>query len=167
MKLYLKLFLAVLLTSVSCTKKTTPNKPKTSKNDSFVKDNYTKKEVRITMRDGIKLHTTIYSPKDTSKTYPILLQRTPYSCRPYGEDQFKNKIGPNLNLMKEGNIIVYQDVRGRWMSDGVYDNMRAYIPNKTEKQADETTDTYDTIDWLVKNVAHNNGKVGKIGRAHV
>ncbi|KAB1155400.1 CocE/NonD family hydrolase [Tenacibaculum aiptasiae] len=163
MKLYLKLFLAILLTSLSCTKKTTPNKPKTSKNDSFVKDNYTKKEVRITMRDGIKLHTTIYSPKDTSKTYPILLQRTPYSCRPYGEDQFKNKIGPNLNLMKEGNIIVYQDVRGRWMSDGVYDNMRAYIPNKTEKQADETTDTYDTIDWLVKNVAHNNGKVGTWG----
>ena len=131
--------------------------------DNFVKENYTKQEVKIEMRDGIKLHTTIYTPKDTSKTYPILLQRTPYSCNPYGEDQFKTKIGPNTNLMEEGNIIVYQDVRGRWMSEGVYDNMRAYIPNKTKKQTDETTDTYDTIDWLINNVKINNGKVGTWG----
>ena len=131
--------------------------------DNFVKDNYTKQEVKIEMRDGVKLHTTIYSPKDTSKTYPILLQRTPYSCNPYGADQFKSNIGPNQNLMQEGNIIVYQDVRGRWMSEGVYDNMRAYIPNKTKKQTDETTDTYDTIEWLINNVAHNNGNVGTYG----
>lgn len=163
MKLYLKLFLVILLTTLSCTKKTAIDKPTSITEDSFVKDNYTKKETRIAMRDGVELHTTIYSPKDTNKTYPILLQRTPYSCQPYGADKFRNKIGPNLNLMKEGNIIVYQDVRGRWMSEGVYDNMRAYIPNKTEKQADETTDTYDTIDWLVKNVAQNNGKVGTWG----
>ena len=163
MKLYLKLFLVILLSTLSCTKKTTLNKPTTTEKDSFVKDNYTKKEVRITMRDGVKLHTTIYSPRDTSKTYPILLQRTPYSCQPYGDNKFRNKIGPNLNLMKEGNIIIYQDVRGRWMSEGVYDNMRAYIPNKTGLQTDETTDTYDTIDWLVKNVANNNGNVGTWG----
>lgn len=125
-----------------------------------VKSNYTKQEVDIVMRDGIKLHTTIYSPKDTSKKYPILMQRTPYSSRPYGADQFRSKIGPNEFLMKEGNIIVYQDVRGRWMSEGVYDNMRAYIPNKKGKQFDEASDTYDTIDWLVKNVANTNGKVG-------
>ena len=131
--------------------------------NNYVKENYEKKEVKITMRDGIKLHATIYSPKDTSKKYPILLQRTPYSCRPYGKNKFKDKIGPNITLMKEGNIIVYEDVRGRWMSEGVYDNMRAYIPNKTEKQTDETTDTYDTIDWLVKNVSNNNGKVGTWG----
>ena len=125
-----------------------------------VKEQYTKQEVDIVMRDGIKLHTTIYSPKDTSKKYPVLMQRTPYSSRPYGKDQFPSKIGPNEFLMKEGNIIVYQDVRGRWMSEGVYDNMRAYIPNKKGKQFDEASDTYDTIDWLVKNVANNNGKVG-------
>jgi hypothetical protein len=130
---------------------------------SFVKNNYTKKEVKILMRDGAKLHTTIYSPKDTTKTYPILLQRTPYSCKPYGENEFKTKIGPNSILMKEGNIIVYQDVRGRWMSEGVYDNMRAYIPNKINTQSDETTDTYDTIDWLIKNVKNNNQKVGTWG----
>ncbi len=128
-----------------------------------VKQNYTKQEIDIVMRDGIKLHTTIYTPKDTSKEYPILMQRTPYSSRPYGVDQFRSKIGPNEFLMKEGNIIVYQDVRGRWMSEGVYDNMRAYIPNKKDKQFDEASDTYDTIDWLVKNVKHNNGKVGVWG----
>jgi len=128
-----------------------------------VSENYDKQEVNITMRDGIKLHTTIYSPKDTSKKYPILLQRTPYSSNPYGEDQFRSKIGPNEYLMKEGNIIVYQDVRGRWMSEGTYDNMRAYIPNKKGKQIDEASDTYDSIDWLINNVKNNNKRVGTWG----
>jgi putative CocE/NonD family hydrolase len=132
------------------------------KKDTYVADNYTKEEVNILMRDGTKLHTTIYTPKDNSKKYPILLQRTPYSSKPYGEGM-KTKIGPNVHLMKEGNIVVYQDVRGRWMSEGVYDNMRAYIPNKTANQSDEVSDTYDTIDWLVKNVANNNGNVGTWG----
>ncbi|TPN82178.1 CocE/NonD family hydrolase [Aquimarina algicola] len=132
-------------------------------NSYNVKEHYTKKEVDIVMRDGIKLHTTIYTPKDTSKKYPIIMQRTPYSSKPYGEDQFRSKIGPNEFLMKEGNIIVYQDVRGRWMSEGVYDNMRAYIPNKKGKQFDEASDTYDTIEWLVNNVPNNNGKVGTWG----
>ncbi|CAM1361117.1 X-Pro dipeptidyl-peptidase [Tenacibaculum litoreum] len=162
MKKNLVLLFIIAVSFASCTKKTTAKKAEKTEN-TYVKDHYTKKEVKITMRDGVKLHATIYSPKDTSKTYPILLQRTPYSCQPYGEDKFRKKIGPNPVLMKEGNIIVYQDVRGRWMSEGVYDNMRAYIPNKTEKQADETTDTYDTIDWLVNNVANNNGKVGTWG----
>ncbi len=128
-----------------------------------VEDHYTKQEVMITMRDGIKLHTTIYSPKDTSRTYPMLMMRTPYSCRPYGEEEFKQKIGPNTYLMEEGNIMVYQDVRGRWNSEGVYDNMRAFIPNKKGKQFDEASDTYDTIEWLVNNVENNNGNVGTWG----
>ncbi len=131
--------------------------------ENYVKENYNKKETTITMRDGAKLFTVIYSPKDTSKKYPILFQRTPYSCQPYGEDQFRSKISPNEFLMKEGNIVVYQDVRGRWMSEGVYDNMRAYIPNKKGKQIDESSDTYDSIDWLVKNVPNNNGNVGVWG----
>ena len=100
----------------------------------LILDYYTKKEVDIEMRDGIKLHTTIYSPKDLSQEYPIIMQRTPYSSRPYGEGEFRSKIGPNEFLMKEGNIIVYQDVRGRWMSEGDYDNMRPYIPNKKGKE---------------------------------
>ena len=134
-----------------------------AQDETYVKDNYNKTESYITMRDGIKLYTVIYSPKDTSKKYPVLFQRTPYSCRPYGPDQFRSKIGPNDFLMKEGNIVVYQDVRGRWNSEGVYDNMRAYIPNKKGKQIDEASDTYDSIDWLVKNVPNNNGNVGVWG----
>ncbi len=130
---------------------------------NYVKDNYTKKEVSIVMRDGVKLHTTIYTPKNTNKKYPILMQRTPYSSAPYGEGKMKTKISPNIHLMKEGNIVVYQDVRGRWMSEGVYDNMRAYKPNKKGNETDETTDTYDTIDWLIKNVDYNNGNVGTWG----
>ena len=126
----------------------------------YVKLNYDKTEVDIPMRDGVKLHTVIYSPKDDSKPYPILLQRTCYSAGPYGALKTKPTVGPNTTMMKEGGIMVYQDVRGRWMSEGVFDNMRPYIPNKTGKQTDESSDTYDTIDWLVKNVENNNGNVG-------
>lgn len=154
------LFLILTVSIISCTQEdSTSQKVK----DTYVQDNYTKQEVDIVMRDGIKLHTTIYSPKDKSKKYPILMQRTPYSSRPYGEGEMKTKIGPNVHLMEQGNIIVYQDVRGRWLSEGVYDNMRAYIPNKKENQSDEASDTYDTIDWLVKNVENNNGNVGTWG----
>lgn len=129
--------------------------------ETYVSDNYTKKEVDIPMRDGIKLHTTIYSPKDTSKEYPIIMQRTPYSSQPYGEGNFKTKIAPNIHMMQEGYIVVYQDVRGRWLSEGHYENMRAYIPNKTsDEDIDESSDTYDTIEWLVNKVENNNGNVG-------
>ncbi len=132
--------------------------------DTYVKDHFDKKEVLIEMRDGIKLHTTVYSPVDTSKSYPIVLKRTPYSSRPYGPDEYPANIGPNKYMMKHGYIVVYQDVRGRWMSEGTYDNMRAYIPNKqSDKDIDESSDTFDTIDWLVKNVDNNNGRVGTWG----
>jgi len=153
----------ILLPVLSFFLYTSCNFSKENKEESYVVDNYTKQEVTIAMRDGSKLHTTIYSPKDTSKKYPILMQRTPYSSAPYGNEKMKTKIGPNIHLMKEGNIIVYQDVRGRWMSEGIYDNMRAYIPNKTAKEADEVSDTYDTIDWLVNNVKNNNGNLGTWG----
>jgi len=157
------LFLLCLTISISSCKKTNPALAE-EKQDTYVQDHYNKQEVTITMRDSIKLHTTIYSPKDKSKTYPILLMRTPYSCRPYGEDNYREKIGPNVHLMEEGNIIVYQDVRGRWMSEGMYDNMRAYLPNKkSNTDIDESSDTYDTIDWLVNNVENNNGNVGTWG----
>ncbi|MDV7186001.1 CocE/NonD family hydrolase [Lutibacter sp. TH_r2] len=153
--------LLIGITLFSCKKTTSFD---ALKEVNYVEENYTKTEAYITMRDSVKLFTVIYSPKNTSKKYPILLQRTPYSCRPYGEDKFKNNIAPNPHLMKEGNIIVYQDVRGRWMSEGTYDNMRAYIPNKKSNlDIDESSDTYDTIDWLVKNVENNNGNVGTWG----
>ena len=161
------LFLIIIVTFLSCkpTKKPIEKAIAIEQVEASYhpKDHYSKKEVMITMRDGIKLHTTIYSPKDTSKIYPILMMRTPYSCKPYGETEFKNKIGPNKYLMEQGNIMVYQDVRGRWNSEGVYDNMRAYIPNKTGNQFDEASDTYDTIEWLINNIENNNGKVGTYG----
>lgn len=137
------------------------NRTNTSEVETYnPKDHYNKMEVSIPMRDGITLHTTIYSPKDTSKEYPILMSRTPYSCRPYGSNAYKAKISPNKRMMKEGNIVVYQDVRGRWNSEGVYDNMRPYIPNKQEGEVDEASDTYDTIEWLINNVKNHNGRVG-------
>jgi putative CocE/NonD family hydrolase len=164
MKTFFRITLLVAFLLTACTKTEKENKNSNTISDTYVQDHYDKKEVTIAMRDGIKLHTTIYSPKDKSQQYPILMMRTPYSCKPYGEDKFRKRIGPNVHLMKEGNIIVYQDVRGRWMSEGIYDNMRAYIPNKTDNsQVDESSDTYDTIEWLVNNVENNNGKVGTWG----
>ncbi|WP_036156310.1 CocE/NonD family hydrolase [Maribacter forsetii] len=156
------LFAFILLATaiVSC-RKTAPKVAEAEVSETYVEENYTKKEVDITMRDGIKLHTTIYSPKDTSKEYPIIMQRTPYSSQPYGEGNFKSKIAPNIHMMQDGYIVVYQDVRGRWLSEGHYENMRAFNPDKeTEKDIDESSDTYDTIDWLVNNVENNNGNVG-------
>lgn len=167
MKNRLLLIMLLLISSLfftSCTKTFNDNSNTSTDKESYVKDHFRKKEVTIEMRDGINLHTTVYSPKDTSKSYPILLLRTPYSCRPYGENNYRSRIGPNKYMMKQGYIVVYQDVRGRWMSEGTYDNMRAYIPNKqSDKDVDESSDTYDTIDWLVKNVPNNNGKVGTWG----
>ena len=128
-----------------------------------VKENYIKSELRIQMRDGIFLHTTVYTPQDKSETYPIMLKRTPYSCQPYGVDQFPSMVGPNEFMMNDKYIFVYQDVRGRWNSEGVYDNMRAFIPNKKGDQIDEASDTYDTIDWLVNNLENHNGNVGVWG----
>ncbi|MBQ4916025.1 CocE/NonD family hydrolase [Maribacter sp. MMG018] len=161
-KFTLRYLLAIVLfVSIFASCKKTADTEQAEVSDTYVSDNYTKKEVDIEMRDGVKLHTTIYSPKDTSKEYPIIMQRTPYSSRPYGEGNFKEKIAPNIHMMKEGYIVVYQDVRGRWLSEGHYENMRAYIPNKTsEKDVDESSDTYDTIEWLVNNVENNNGNVG-------
>ncbi|WEK18804.1 MAG: CocE/NonD family hydrolase [Candidatus Pedobacter colombiensis] len=131
---------------------------------AYVRENYTKIERRITMRDGIKLFTSIYIPKDQSKKYPILLNRTPYTVSPYGETNYKTSLGNFPAEMREGFIFVYQDVRGKWMSEGDFEDIRPQIANKkSKKDIDESSDTYDTIDWLVKNIKNNNGKVGIYG----
>jgi putative CocE/NonD family hydrolase len=167
MKKYLPMLVLLVLsfyTLTSCTETNQKEAQEAIIESTYVKDNFDKKEVSIQMRDGINLHTTIYSPKDQSKTYPIVLKRTPYSSQPYGENEYPSAIAPNKYMMKDGYIVVYQDVRGRWMSEGTYDNMRAYIPNKkTDQDIDESTDTFDSIDWLVKNVENNNGNVGTWG----
>jgi len=140
-------------------------RPMINKEDSaYVRDNYIKLEKQIPMRDGIKLFTIIYVPKGDQKKYPIMFDRTPYSAGPYGEDQYKLSLGPSMLFAKEGYIFVYQDVRGRYMSEGEFVATRPYIPNKKKKtDIDESSDSYDTIDWLVKNIPHNNGKVGTWG----
>jgi uncharacterized protein len=127
------------------------------------KAHYTKYEFHIPMRDGVKLFTSVYVPKDHSQKYPIMLNRTPYSVRPYGADQYRPRLGPSTEFQKAGYIFANQDVRGCYMSEGNFVNVRPYIPNKKGKEIDETSDTYDTIDWLVKNVENNNGNVGISG----
>jgi putative CocE/NonD family hydrolase len=134
--------------------------------ENFIKDNYDKKEYRIKMRDGVHLYTIVYSPKDKSKTYPIILTRTPYSIGPYGEDKYARFLGPAEQFVKDGYIFVLQDVRGRFMSEGEFDNMRPHKSDKQKNETDESSDTYDTIDWLIKNIPNNNGKVGMWGNSY-
>jgi hypothetical protein len=132
----------------------------------YIKENYDKQEVYITMRDGVKLFTSIYTPKDKSTLFPFLMQRTCYSVAPYGPAKFRRNLGPSKFLMKDKYIFVYQDVRGRWMSEGVFTNMTPNIPGNDKKNktaVDEASDTFDTIDWLLKNIKGNNGKVGQWG----
>ena len=129
-----------------------------------VKSNYTKYEYRIPMRDGKRLFTAVYVPKDASKTYPMMLTRTPYSVKPYGVDQYRENLGPSALFGKAGYIFVYQDVRGRWMSEGEFVDMRPHRAVKSgPTDIDESTDTWDTIEWLTKNITNHNGKVGMMG----
>jgi uncharacterized protein len=125
---------------------------------------YAKYEHRIPMRDGVRLFTAVYVPKDTSQKWPILMARTPYSVAPYGLAKYPNHLGPSPKFAEDSYIFVYQDVRGRFMSEGEFVEMRPEKDHpKGPKDVDESTDTYDTIEWLLKNVPNNNGKVGLYG----
>ena len=133
---------------------------------AFVRENYVKTQFQIVMRDGVKLFTNVYTPKDASTTnqYPIVMQRTCYDVAPYGKDDYPKMLYYSRYMMREKFIFVEQDVRGRWMSEGIWTNMTPQIDNKTNKMdVDESSDTYDTIDWMVKNIPNNNGKVGQYG----
>jgi hypothetical protein len=128
------------------------------------RERLTKTEVMIPMRDGVELFTSFYVPKDTTRTYPILLQRTPYNSEPGGEDGFNFFVGMSSHFVEEGYILAYQDVRGRYMSEGEFVDVRPYDPDKdSPDEIDESSDTWDTIEWLVNNVPHNNGRVGIFG----
>jgi len=129
--------------------------------DFVVKEHYTKFEYRIAMRDGVHLFTSVYVPKDTSRSYPFLIDRTPYSVGPYGVDLYRSQLGPSPEFDKSGYIFVFQDVRGRYMSEGQHIEMRPHIDNKkSNKDVDDASDLYDTIDWLLKNIPNNNGNAG-------
>lgn len=132
---------------------------------AYVRNHYDKIERLIPMRDGVKLFTSIYIPKDISakKKYPILLNRTPYTVSPYGTDKYKTSLGSYSAMMREGFIFVYQDVRGKWMSEGTFEDVRPTTLSRAKNAIDESTDTFDTIDWLIKNINHNNQKVGTYG----
>ncbi|HOY94846.1 MAG TPA: CocE/NonD family hydrolase, partial [Catalimonadaceae bacterium] len=118
----------------------------------------------IQMRDGVKLFTVVYEPKDQSKKYPILFQRTPYGVGPYGPDEYKSQLGHNELLQKSGYIFVFQDVRGRYMSEGQFVDVRPYKPvKKGAKDIDESTDAFDSISWLLKKLKNHNGNVGMWG----
>ena len=135
-----------------------------SQDSAWIRDNYTKKELYIPMRDGVKLFTTVYAPKDVTEKHPILMSRTPYSCAPYGENSWRAFWNNHWRYyMREGYIIVLQDVRGRWMSEGEFEDVRPFNPNKKGTQFDEASDTYDAIDWLIKNLPNNNNRVGVFG----
>ena len=152
-KLLLLLFLLPLLSNAQ------------SYDVQWLSANYVKKEVYIPMRDGVNLFTSIYMPKDRAEKHPFLLTRTPYSCSPYGETNLKNfsARGHYKEYLKEGYIMVTQDVRGRWMSEGNFVDVRPYKTDKKGADFDEASDSYDTIDWLVKNIDNNNGKLGVFG----
>ncbi len=134
-----------------------------------VKVKYQKMEVRIPMRDGVKLFTSIYVPRDTAQDYPILMSRTPYGVAPYGPEAYRPALGPSGNpkFAESGFIFVYQDARGRFNSEGEFTEMTPHKDIKRgTKDVDESTDTYDTIDWLIKNIPHNNGRVGIYGTSY-
>lgn len=130
---------------------------------AYVREHYEKTEQLIPMRDGTKLFTAIYTPKDQTKKYPVLLNRTPYTVAPYGADEYKKSLGNFPAEMREGFIFVYQDVRGKWMSEGEFEDVRPVNKTKNKKAIDESTDTYDTLEWLAKNMKNYNQKAGIYG----
>lgn len=151
-----------VLVGVLCATEPLPAQPIDS---VWIKANYRKVEARIPMRDGVHLFTSIYVPRDTTgKQFPFLMTRTPYSAQPYG-DAIRSSLGPSNNprFARDGVIFVIQDVRGRWMSEGNFTSMTPHIPVKKKGDVDESTDSWDTVDWLVRNIKPNNGKTGIYG----
>ena len=142
----------------------TPQQQQAAQQAEFFRTHYTKREVHIPMRDGTKLFAAVYAPiagqfRDKGP-YPFLMTRTPYSCAPYGEDKVMPRVTGNQDMLQSGYILVCEDVRGRWASEGAWLEM---TPSRDGKGIDESTDTYDTVDWLLKNVPGNNGNVGILG----
>ena len=159
--------IATFLISIATIGATTAQTPPSSADAEYsIRENYTKYEYRIPMRDGKKLFTVVYLPKDDSKTYPFLMQRTPYSVGPYGVDEYPRRIGPAAEFAKAGYIFVNQDVRGRFMSEGIFLEMTPHKVNKKPNEFDESTDMFDTVEWLLKNVAGHNGRVGIWGNSY-
>jgi uncharacterized protein len=154
------LLCAAFLAAHAASAQATPTAPE----EDYVKSHYTKYEYRIPMRDGVHLFTAVYAPKDSSQVYPFLVTRTPYGVAPYGEDQYPKHLGASDEFEKAGYIFVYQDVRGRYMSEGTFIEMRPHIDvKKSTKDVDDSSDMYDTLEFLLHHVPGNNGKAGIVG----
>lgn len=154
-------FVAILLTISSTLVQGQEKSSET--NAAWLVEHYTKYEHRIPMRDGVRLFTRVYVPKDGSEPWPILITRTPYALKPYGSDNYSTPSGSFYTLATNHFVMVTQDVRGRYGSEGQYVHVRPFNPMKGPNDTDESSDAWDTIDWLVKNVPNNNGKVGMFG----
>ena len=167
MKRYL---LLILLASVAFICATAAPETQTAEaiDARWLKAHYTKSEYMIPMRDGVKLYTAVYTPKNKRTKHPILMQRTPYGHSPYGKKStniWRNKIFENY--LRAEYILVFQDTRGRWMSEGDFINVPPYIEHKTGTKAiDEASDTYDTAEWLLRKIKHHNGRVGVYGNSY-
>ncbi|MHC4975316.1 MAG: CocE/NonD family hydrolase [Planctomycetota bacterium] len=162
--LVLSLALTSLALSPGCSTGQRVGVDQTVSSREYVRQNYDKREYMIPMRDGVELFTAVYTPRNTSVEYPMLMMRTPYSCAPYGEDEYRRSVGPSRQLMEDKYIFVYQDVRGKYMSEGEFTNMTPHDPDKrTPSDIDESSDTYDTIEWLINNIPNHNGRVGQWG----
>ncbi len=157
-----KIFLLLLMAGLSATVVAQ------NEDSTWFVSNYYKIERMVPMRDGVRLFTSFYIPKDTVEKHPFLMTRTPYSCSPYGEDKFLPVWGRyQMSYVKEKYILVTQDVRGRYMSEGDFVDVRPFNKNKkTKKEVDEASDTYDAIDWMLKNIPGNNGNVGVVGTSY-
>ncbi|MEO0558786.1 MAG: CocE/NonD family hydrolase [Bacteroidota bacterium] len=155
--------IALLLTALVLVPAATAQQ-RSNPNAETIQRHYTKMERMVPMRDGVRLFTSIYVPKDASadNPYPVLFRRTPYSVRPYGEDAYPSSLGPSMTLAKDGYIVVYQDVRGKYMSEGEFVAVRPHNPDKRAGEIDESSDTYDTVEWLLENLP-TNGRVGVWG----
>jgi putative CocE/NonD family hydrolase len=162
-RLLLVLLAASLAASLAAPRSSTAQTSDRSQ-ESYLRLHYTKHEYQIPMRDGVKLFTAVFVPKDTTAKYPILMKRTPYSIAPYGNEKYPSALGPSDHFPKVGYIFVNQDVRGRFMSEGEFVEVTPHRATKRSKtEIDESSDTYDTIEWLLKNVPGHNGRVGMYG----
>ncbi len=133
---------------------------------TYIRAHYTKSEYMVPMRDGVRLFVSVYVPKDSSQKYPIWMNRTPYTVAPYGSDNYRGSLGPSEPFAKSGYIFAYCDVRGKGKSEGTFEDVRPFIPNKTGTQTDEASDTYDTIEFLLKTIPNHNGRVGMSGTSY-
>ena len=132
--------------------------------DFDARNHYDKSEYMVPMRDGVELFTIVYTPRDTSRQHPIMLFRTPYSIRPYGPDEYRSPLGPTEQFDRDGYIFVFQDARGTYRSGGTFQVIKPLNgPDAAPDTADESTDNYDTIEWVLSNIPNHNGRVGQWG----